>query len=341
MNVIVSNKQKNILDNANIDAIKELNGFFRVDDLINNFKNYFFTKMIVDATSIYEFANPEVLKKLVSGICAEKLLVLLPQRPEPPKSFLDLLISLGIYNFSSNINDIIKFLQTPNTYEDVQNNSDDFFDYKFNDEKGNNSININNDGLQKSLENDNPINSLVNNINEYKKVSNKYILGIKNVTVHAGTTSLIYMIKQTLEYRFNKKVIALEFNTNDFGYFKTSNMISTDINNFESVLKDNDYDIMLIDLNNNNFETLCNDVLYLIEPSIISVNKLISHNRMIFNDLKDKKVVLNKCLLSNEDIKIFSKEAGIPFYFAIPPLNDRVGNSIIESLINKLNAIIE
>ena len=35
MNVIVSNKQKNVLDNANIDAIKDLNGLFNVDELIN------------------------------------------------------------------------------------------------------------------------------------------------------------------------------------------------------------------------------------------------------------------------------------------------------------------
>ena len=34
MNVIVSNKQKDIIDNANIDAIKDLNGFFNVGDLI-------------------------------------------------------------------------------------------------------------------------------------------------------------------------------------------------------------------------------------------------------------------------------------------------------------------
>ena len=104
MNVIVSNKQKEILDNANIDAIKDLNGLFNVDDLINNFKNYFFTKMILDATSVVEFANPDVLRKLVSGIGAEKLIILLPENPEPPRKFLEMLVELGIYNFSTNVN---------------------------------------------------------------------------------------------------------------------------------------------------------------------------------------------------------------------------------------------
>ena len=109
-------------------------------NMISNFKNYFFTTMIVDATSIFEFANPQVLKKLVDGIGAEKLIILLPQRPQAPKSFLNLLISLGVYNFSSNINDIVKFLQTPNTYDDISNQlEDEMFDYNFNNRENYNS----------------------------------------------------------------------------------------------------------------------------------------------------------------------------------------------------------
>ena len=99
MIVIVSNKQKSVLDNANIDAIKDLNGVFNVQDLINNFKNYFFTKMVIDATSIVDFTNPEVLKQLASGIGSEKLVVLLPPKPEPPLRFLETLVNIGIYNF--------------------------------------------------------------------------------------------------------------------------------------------------------------------------------------------------------------------------------------------------
>ena len=39
---------------------------FSVDDLINNFKNYFYSKMVIDATGVVEFANPNTLKKLVN-----------------------------------------------------------------------------------------------------------------------------------------------------------------------------------------------------------------------------------------------------------------------------------
>ena len=52
MNIIVSNKQKEIIDNANIDAIKDLNGLFNVDDLLGKLKNYFFSRVILDATSL-------------------------------------------------------------------------------------------------------------------------------------------------------------------------------------------------------------------------------------------------------------------------------------------------
>ena len=76
MNVIVSNKQKDVLDNSSIDAIKDLNGLFAVNDLINNFKNYYYTKMILDATAIVDFVKQETLDQLVKGIGADKLIIL-------------------------------------------------------------------------------------------------------------------------------------------------------------------------------------------------------------------------------------------------------------------------
>lgn len=348
MNVIVSNKQKNILDNANIDVYKELNGLFKVEDLINYFKNYFFTKMIVDATSVIEFANPSILKKLSEGIGSEKLIILLPEKPEPPRKFLEMLVKLGIYNFSSNINDVVKFLQNPNTYDDVKGYlNEEVVDENFyvNNEKNFNNINLDenlNDHSDLSLDDDyedqdfsyNNANSFVNNY--LSSNSEKYILGIKNVTSHAGTTTLIYMLKNTLEHQLNKKVLTVEINTNDFVYFRSNNMINVTEDNLENTIKNNDCDIVLLDLNNVNNDSLCNDIIYLVEPSIISVNRLISENRMAFVTLKNKKVVLNKSLISNDDVNKFSQESGVSFYYVIPPLNDRVGNSIIEDLINKL-----
>ena len=128
MNVVVSNRQKDIIDNANIDAIKDLNGLFNVDDLISKFKNYFFSKMILDATSVVNFATKDVLTKLANEIGADKLVVLLPSTPEPPAEFKQLLIDLKIYNFSNKIEDVVRFIDKPNTYEnamDLLSNSDE------------------------------------------------------------------------------------------------------------------------------------------------------------------------------------------------------------------------
>ena len=119
MNVIVSNRQKEIIDNANIDAIKDLNGLFNVNDLINKFKNYFFSRMILDATSVENFASREVLSTLADEIGSEKLIILLPSSPEPPLEFKKLLIELKIYNFTTNIEDVVRFIERPNTYEDA------------------------------------------------------------------------------------------------------------------------------------------------------------------------------------------------------------------------------
>ena len=95
----------------------------------------------------------------------------------------------------------------------------------------------------------------------------------------------------------------------------------------------------MIDLNDNNYYILCDDVIYLIEPSIIKINKLLNEKRDIFMTLNGKKVVLNKSMLTNEDVSIFSKEAGISIYYNIPYVNDRNDNSVINDFINKLGLV--
>jgi len=52
VNVIVSNRYAAMLSNLNIDLIKSINGEFEVDNLISQFDNFFFNKMILDITAI-------------------------------------------------------------------------------------------------------------------------------------------------------------------------------------------------------------------------------------------------------------------------------------------------
>ena len=433
MNVIVSNKQKGIIDNANIDAIKDLNGLFNVNDLINKFKNYFFSKMILDATSVIDFASNEVLKKLADEIGSDRLIILLPATPEPPDEFKKLLINLKIFNFSNKIEDIVKFIEKPNTYEDAMNSimndnsrsdgmyvdnsikednddnsnvDDDHFDQEEKEEEyhddftdnidkvSNNSVNntvhsslgdmlskLNFDNNQNDTVNQeessnddynideiNQVNeiatdkkvdnldinyaSLANNdVNNRKKTflnmdsfddyeddykkEEKKIIGFRNVTLHAGSTTLIYMLQMGLK-KDNKDVLSIEINKNDFKLFRTSKMISINDSDVVDTINANRETIILVDLNDCNDDSFCTDIVYLVEPSIIKLNRLMMENKLIFNELKDKKVILNKSLLSQEDISILENEAGIKFFYNLCPVNDRDNNVEIDGLYHNL-----
>ena len=67
--------------------------------------------------------------------------------------------------------------------------------------------------------------------------------------------------------------------------------------------------VILVDLNECEDDSSCGDVLYLIEPSSIRLNKLMRTNKNIFNELNGKKIILNKSLLNNKDIEDFEYEA--------------------------------
>ena len=50
MNVIVSNKYQSLLATLDVDIIKSINGVFEVEDLVNQFTNFYYNKMILDIT---------------------------------------------------------------------------------------------------------------------------------------------------------------------------------------------------------------------------------------------------------------------------------------------------
>ena len=460
MIVIVSNKQKSVLDNANIDAIKDLNGVFNVQDLINNFKNYFFTKMVIDATSIVDFTNPEVLKQLASGIGSEKLVVLLPPKPEPPLRFLETLVNIGIYNFSTSIDELIYLISNPHTKDSINrkihnlgpvgsnnNTSNNINNNNSNDNKPQNNVvsleqglnNIENinainpievnktetpkdnnneisyeettetkeddnkeenkgdmislsdfvlseDSIGKQNDNSNnnnsgndylaqnneePINNGSNdeepninvdsNINQVTPINNEssflnmnqhesfinnleenkaLIVGFRNITEHAGTTTLIYKLKETLENRNHKHIALVEVGTNDLSFFRLTETVSIQDNELDNCLNNysSRYDYVFVDLNHTLNDSICDFVLYLVEPTKIKVNKLIVQNRNIFNDLKDKYVVLNKSMLSENEKGIFSQEAKMPFYASVMPFNDRKETNALDELISKIES---
>ena len=395
MNIIVTNKQKEIIDNANIDAIKDLNGLFNVDDLISKLRNYFFSRVILDATSVISFPTQEVLEKLANGIGADRLVILLPATPEPPREFVERLVSLKIYNFSNKIDDVIRFINRPNTYNDVKgfvstNNVDFYVDNSIKEDNVNNGFNNTNLELNNRQESytdeelnvdddfdefDNkknmdisqsnisniPLNTLNNgfnngNINSLENMPtgginngtvflnsnvsnngiNKRIIGIKNITEHAGSTTLTYLLTKMAINNLHKKVLAVEVNKNDFSYYQDPNMISVGDGQLENTINNKNYDIIFIDLNDCQNMGICNDIIYLVEPSIIKLNKLMAMNRNIFKELAGKKIILNKSLLNESDVTTFSNEAGMSMFYNLKPLNDRLFNDDILKLLHLL-----
>ena len=61
--------------------------------------------------------------------------------------------------------------------------------------------------------------------------------------------------------------------------------------------------------------------------------------RRIFEELKGRKIVLNKSLLSNSDVMDFEYEGKTKVFYSIPPLNDRIKNPVLSDFLSKIGLI--
>lgn len=314
MNVIISNERQTELANLDIEIIKSIHGVFEADELVQMFSNFFFGRMILDLTALKNYKDVRNLQKFAMSLDVEKIIVLLPDTPEclAPR-FLSKLISMGIYNFTTNLDGVNYLLTNPNTYRDVAHL------HQIDDVPSSTSSSGN---------------SLMNNI---VTTGGTFVLGIKNVTEHSGATMLTYMLKKELK-NLGKSVLAIEVDKKDYMYFNDKEMISTDKNSLANeVLKHKDVNVLLVDLNREGNEDICSDVIYLIEPSTIKLNKLMVRDRNALSRLSGKKVVIAQSILSEEDVKQFEKEANLKTFFTLPPLDERENNSeILQNLLNKL-----
>ena len=312
MDTVISNKYSSVLNELDIEVSKKLEGEYTVDEIIPQFKNFFFNKMFLDITAIKDYKDLTNLQKLSMSIDMDKVILLLDKDDSISDSepFLAKLVNMGIYNFTKDQNNLMYLYTNPNIYRDVA------YLQKIDTGENNNTT-----------------------TDSSHSVSNKRIIGIKNITDSAGATSLIYMLKKVLSSYYS--VMALEVDKRDLTYFKDKDTLTVkddEINNIIS--KYNSIDIFLLDLNKSNKDYLCTDVLYLVEPSILKLNKLAIINPKIINDIKGKKVILNKSLLSESEIADFEVETRIKVYYNIPPLNDKKDNSdILSPLLEKLGYI--
>ena len=310
MNVIVSNKYQSLLATLDIDIIKNINGEFEVEDLVNQFTNFYYNKMILDITALKNYQDITTLQNLSVSMDVSNIILLLDDSEvvNSPK-FLSSLISMGIYNFTRNI-DAIKFLiNNPNSYKDVA-----------------------------QYHQLNTINTSSDEGGDYNKLGLR-VIGIKNVTNHAGSTTLTYLLKKELAKKYN--VVAVEVDEHDFIYFNDKTLKSTSSLDLPSFIATNsEAEVILVDLNDRGSISSCTEVLYLIEPGLIKLNKLIRKDKRTFEKLRDKKIILNRSILNQRDVKDFEYESKSKVFFNIPYLDDKLDNhKELEELLVKLGFV--
>ena len=340
MNVIVSNKNKDILDKLNIEVIKRLEGEYSVDEIVSVFQNMFFNKMVLDITAIRDYTNLSVIQKFCSAFDVNKVIFLLDSSASSP-DFVSRIISLGIYNFTSNLEGIMYLYTNPNSYSDVSQyhhidsmiveESNDsvpnIFEFSGSDDS-NSSFNAESDSSDNT--------QIVQDVPASVNKKGTRIIGIKSVTPGAGSTTLTYLMKKQLQKKY--KVLAIEVEKRDFIYFNDNDLISSASGVIGDLLTTNkDKDVLLVDLNGSQAaENFCDDVIYLIEPSIIKINRLLSIKPKILNELKNKKIVLCPSLLSNKDVKDFEYESGLSVFYNMAPVDDHSNSSVVKEFLNKL-----
>lgn len=305
MNVIVSNKYQLMLENLGIDVIKNMNGEFDVDEIISTFQNFFYQRMILDITAIRNYKDIRNLQKLSISLDMDKVILLLDDSAESSSpAYLSKLISMGIYNFTRNLEGIQYLYNHPNSYRDVA------------------QFHQIDDVVVVQQPNSQPQQTVV--VEQYSgSMQHSRIIGVKNVTKSAGATSLIYMMYNELARNYN--VTAIEVDKTDFAYLKDNTLISVISGTvMQEVSKYTTSDVILIDVNNSvQAESLCNEIIYLIEPTTIKLNKLMMVTPQMLKTLKDKKVILNQSLLSSKDVLDFEYESRLKIFYNMPPLDER------------------
>ena len=300
MNVIVSNLNKEKFSNLNVDIIKSISGEFSSDEIVQTFSNFFFNRMFLDITAIKGYNDINNIQKLSIGLDVSKIILYIGNDSSViTDAYISRLVSIGIYNFARSEDELMYLYNNPRNYRDVAH-------------------------LQ-VLDNE-----LVQ-VQEKVSRGNTRVIGFKNFTMHAGATSLIYMLHKHLSR--NYYTVSIEVNKKDFTFFNDNSMVSVTSDKLkDTILHYSKANVILVDFNEVSeaiASSICDDVIFLIEPSTLEINRIARINIQSFNKLKDYKVVLNDCLLDEKDVSIFAKEANISVFYTLPPMNDREDNSKI------------
>ncbi len=325
MNVIISNKYQSLLATLDVDIIKSIQGVFSVDEIVVTFSNFYYNKMILDITAIQDYQNIATIQELSVNMDMSKIILLLDDSEivNSPK-FLSQLVSMGIYNFTRNI-DAVRFLvDNPNTYKDVAQY------HQLNDVGSFEPLPI--------TTNDNNESSGSSSVVTTSRLATR-VIGIKSITEHAGSTTLTYLMKKQLASKYD--VIAVEVDDNDFMYLNDKTLYHTTSADLPAfIASHSNHEVILVDLNEKGSIGAVNEVVYLIEPGLIKLNKLIRKDRRAFEKLKDKKIVLNRSVLNDQDVRDFEYESRSKVYFNIPYLDDKLErHAVLDEFLVKLGFV--
>lgn len=317
MNVVTSNENKSIIDNLDIDIIKRIDGQFELRELLSKFVNLYFNKMIIDITSIKDYQNMEVIKQLATAVDPSRVIIILNNNPAVNSSFyMSNLIACGFYNFTRNIEGVKFLYNTPNNYNNVKH------------------LALSEAETQRQAEQYQAQNTVV-----YQETAKRQVIGLINLTNHAGSTSLVNMLVRQMNSA-GLKAVGLEMFRQDLIFYHDSNLSSCfNKSDLESKLKlYSDVAAVFIDLNDfGEADRYCDKILYVVEPSYVMLTKLLKRNRNAFAERKGDLILLNKSFVNDQEIPDFEYETKVKVFDNLPPLNDR--NTNIESINNLLRKL--
>ena len=305
MNIVTSNENKSIIDRLEIDVIKRVDGEYELRELLSKFVNLYFNKIIIDITSIKNYEDVNTIVDLGKAIDPSRIILLLNSNPTVnSKLYLSTLVKNGIYNFTRNYEGITYLYEHPSKFEDVKYLilSDQAEDEEL---------------LRQRRERESY---------EIKRDNKRMIIGLSNLTNHAGASSLTnMMVRQLNSHGF--KAVGLEMFRQDLIFYHDDTHFVSIFSKIEleSKLKlYSDVDCIVIDINDfSEADKFCDTILYLVEPSYIMLTKLLKKNKNAFLDHKEDYIVLNKSFVNDQEITDFEFETKSKVFANIPPLNDR------------------
>ena len=337
INIIIKNQNSKVIDSVNINSIKTLTGEFTRETIELELGNLLYSKAVIDITAIKNFFDIKEVLRFISFFGPNKTVLLLNNSElVNSSSYLSLLVQNGYYNFTRNAAGINYLLSNPNTLNDVTK--------YINSLNQSESIEINKTGPNTFGNQAYQSNAYSNDdynpgyVKEEESIKTKArIIGIQNITEHAGATTLMYMMLKQL--RINYKVKAFEMFKQDSIYLKDSDISFCtsveDLNYKINTLKDTE--IILIDLNGLSEKKLCHDILYLVNPGTISLNKALKKDINIREKITDGKIILNQSAIKDEELSNFEYETKFKVYYNMPVINDRAERLlVVDKLLLKL-----